>query len=70
MSYLHLGNERDEELIPLCRGHHEEYHELHGTQHKMTSKTHAYIESKKKEILSRKTPKEEALGTLQAHNPS
>jgi hypothetical protein len=68
MSYLHLGNERDNELVVLCHRHHTNYHRLNGVQGNMIKKTHAYIQAEK-EKLTRKTAEEEAMGTLQANNP-
>lgn len=47
MTYRHLGNELDEELAPLCRQCHHEYHELNGVQTDMIERTVAFIEDKK-----------------------
>lgn len=75
-SYLHLGNERDNELVVLCTGHHRDYHRLHGVKGNMIKETDAYIKEKREKILkaeeeklTRKALKEEALGVMQANNP-
>jgi hypothetical protein len=50
MTYRHLGNEMDEELAPLCRDCHHEYHELYGVSNDMVETTVAFIEEKKQLI--------------------
>lgn len=69
MSYKHLGDERDEELMPLCPTHHKDYHRLNGVQTNMIKKTHAYIKAEKEEH-ARKKAQAQALGTVQTtHTP-
>lgn len=67
MSYLHLGNEKDNELMPLCTHHHHDYHRLNGTQGNMIKKTHVYVQAKKEE-LARKAAKKEIVGAVQTDN--
>lgn len=43
MVYSAQGSEPDEHLVPLCRDHHNLYHEKNGTQTNMLQKTHAFI---------------------------
>lgn len=51
MSYRHVGNERESELIILCARCHEEYHELNGVQQDMIEKTLKFVEEKRADIL-------------------
>ena len=53
MSYRHLGNERENELIILCARCHEEYHELNGVQQNMIEKTLRFVEEKRAELAFR-----------------
>ncbi len=46
MFYGRFGQEKDEDLIPLCREHHDEYHAKNGTQRNMKRRTMEYIQSK------------------------
>lgn len=72
MSYLHLGNEKDNELVVLCRPHHRDYHSQNGVQGNMIKRTHAYIKAQREEIqgeiqkekLAREEAQIEAVGTL------
>lgn len=49
LSYLHLGDEKDNELMVLCRFHHRDYHFHNGVQSNMIKKTHAYVKEKRAE---------------------
>lgn len=51
MSYAHMGNERDNELVALCKTHHSEYHERNGTQSNMVRRTKAFIKKKRNTAL-------------------
>lgn len=51
MSYAHLGDERENELVVLCYWHHQEYHALNGTQKNMIKKTVAFIEMKRAALV-------------------
>jgi len=41
--YANYGNERDEDLVPLCRNHHGAFHAQHGVSRDMTEDTAAFI---------------------------
>ena len=46
LTYERLGNERDEDLIPLCRQHHSLFHEmLGGSRRKMEVETRTFIQA-------------------------
>lgn len=47
MSYVHMGNELDSELAPLCWDCHGEYHRRNGTQTDMIKRSVAFIEEKR-----------------------
>ena len=47
MVYGSFGQEKDEDLIPLCEPHHNEYHAKNGTQRNMKERTMAFIEQKR-----------------------
>jgi len=53
MSYRHTGDELDEELAPLCRDCHHEYHELNGVQSNMIKKTVEFIEYKRQLLITK-----------------
>lgn len=44
MVYGNFGDEKDEDLIPLCEPHHADYHRANGTQRNMKRTTMAFIE--------------------------
>ncbi len=44
MVYGNFGDEKDEDLIPLCEPHHADYHRANGTQRNMKRTTLAFIE--------------------------
>src|SRR4051812_21846173 len=44
ISYRNIGNERDDQLIPLYRIHHDGFHSSHGVQQDMTEATAVYIQ--------------------------
>ena len=51
MMYGVLGKEKDEHLIPLCKGCHEEYHSANGVQQDMINKTLQFVESKQFSLI-------------------
>lgn len=50
MTYAHLGEEHDADLVPLCRNCHDEYHEQNGVQKDMLWKTKEFIRVKSAKI--------------------
>jgi len=44
MSYRHIGNERDDELVAFCRDHHMQFHDEYGVKLDMIAETTAFIE--------------------------
>jgi len=46
MVYGQFGQEKDDDLIPLCREHHDEYHAQNGTQRNMKRRTMEFIQQK------------------------
>lgn len=59
-SYIHLhhmvygefGQEKDEDLIPLCKNHHEEYHAQNGTQRDMRNRTMEFVGARKRIFIA------------------
>lgn len=50
MVYGNFGDEKEEDLIPLCEPHHAEYHKKNGTKRNMKRTTLAFIEEIKSQI--------------------
>lgn len=44
LHYKNLGNEKDEDLIPMCVYHHELFHELYGTKKVMHAEMQEFFE--------------------------
>jgi hypothetical protein len=44
MVYGQFGEEQEDDLIPLCKTHHDQYHSENGTERNMKSKTMEFIE--------------------------
>lgn len=51
MYYGVLGKEKDEHLIPLCNGCHEEYHSINGVKKDMIKETLQFVESKQFSLI-------------------
>ena len=51
--YEHYGSEEDQNLIPLCKEHHQEFHENYPLKKDMTKSTNDFIISKQEEYEAR-----------------
>ena len=48
--YKNFGFERDEDLIAMCHGCHEEFHQRYGVSHNMRDDTYEFIQDKQEEL--------------------
>ena len=49
LSYANLGKEKDSDLVALCWGHHEEYHQRHGLNN-LRKNSYLFIQEKQEEL--------------------
>jgi 5-methylcytosine-specific restriction endonuclease McrA len=50
LEYKYFGEEKDESLVALCRGCHEEFHSIFGVKHKMYEEFNEFIDLKQGEL--------------------